>query len=160
MKAPRILFGLALALAASTASAATPAPNVSQYVDLCNGRVRSKVDITFGQTATTATVRTKASAVAPNPFAPGGLGPAPLEYSVFVASSVKKNASSPWSIASTQQDGIVGVAQPDVSIGHSTFKDASCQIKGTVILSSACPSQSGMTHDSRTIERNWVGCGL
>jgi hypothetical protein len=148
MKAPRILFGLALALAAATASAATPAPNVSQYFDLCNGRVRSKVDITFGQTATTATVRTKASAVAPNPFAPGGLSTGPLEY------------SSPWSIASTQQDGIVGVAQPDVSIGHSTFKDPSCQIKGTVILSSACPSQSGMTHDSRTIERNWVGCGL
>lgn len=160
MKAPRILFGLALALAAATASAATPAPNVSQYFDLCNGRVRSKVDITFGQTATTATLRTKSSAVTINPFVPGSSSPTPMAYSVFVAASVKKNASSPWSIASTQQDGIVGVAQPDISIGHSTFKDPSCQIKGTVILSSACPSQSGMTHDSRTIERNWVGCGL
>lgn len=160
MKAPQTLFGLALALAATTASAGTPPPNVSQYFDLCNGRLRSKVEITFGQTATTATVRTKASAIALNPFVPGGTGPAPLEYSVFVASSVKKNASSPWSIASAQQDGIVGVAQPDISIGHSTFKDYTCQIKGTVVLSSACPAQSGMTQDSRTIERNWVGCGL
>lgn len=160
MKAPQTLFGLALALAATTASAGTPPADVSQYYHLCNSRLRSKVEIAFRQTATTATVLTKSSAVAVNPFAPGSGGPVPMEYSVFVASSVKRNATAPWSIASTQQDGTVGIAQPDISIGHSTFKDPNCQIKGTVTLSSACPTGSGMTHDSRTIERNWVGCGL
>lgn len=160
MKAHKILLGLALTLAASTASAAPPPTNVLQYFDLCNGRLRSKVEITFTQTTSTVAVRTKASAVAANPFAPGSGGPVPMEYSVFVASSVMKNASSPWSIVSTQQDGIVGVAQPDIGTSHSAFKAPTCQIKGTVVLSSACPASSGMTHDSRTIERNWAGCGL
>ena len=161
MKVHEILLGLALTLAATTASAGTPAPSITdQHFDLCKGRLRGKISMTFGQTATTATLRTKSSAVTVNPFVPGSSSPTPMEYSVFVAASVKKNASSPWSIASTQQDGIVGVAQPDISIGHSTFKDPTCQIKGTVILSSACPTQSNMTHDSVTIERNWVGCGL
>jgi hypothetical protein len=161
MKVPKSLFGLALVLTAATASADPPPSNiVDQHFDLCNGRLRAKINMSFGQTTTTATVRTRSSAVTINPFVAGSSSPTPMEYSVFVAASVKKNASSPWSIASTQQDGIVGVAQPDISIGHSTFKDPTCQIKGTVILSSACPTQSRMTHDSRTIELNWVGCGL
>lgn len=160
MKQSTTLLGLACSLVTATASAGTPPPDFSQHVDLCNGRLRAKIDIVFGQTATTATVRTKSSAVKLNPFVPGGTGPDPLDYSVFVASSVKKNASSAWSIASTQQDGEVGVAQPDISVGHSTFKDYTCQIKGTVTISAACPPQSSASHDEKTIERNWVGCGL
>jgi len=160
MKRNTALLGFALSLVAATAGAGTPPPNFSQQVDLCNGRLQAKVDIVFGQTATTATVRTKSSPIKLNPFVAGGTGPDPLEYSVFVASSVKKNASSAWSIASTQQDGFVGVAQSDVSVGHSTFKDYACQIKGTVTLSTACPPQSSKSRDEKTIERNWIGCGL
>ena len=45
---------LAFAAVAGTA-AASPPPNYSQQVYLCNSHLQAKVDITFGQTATQAT---------------------------------------------------------------------------------------------------------
>ncbi len=158
MKRNTAILGLALSLA-SAAAAAAPPPNFSQQVYLCNSHLQAKVDITFGQTGTTVNVLTKSGQVKDNPFAHGvEIG---MPYSVFVAASTRPNASSSWSVLSTQQDGVVGTPQSAVDIGNSTFVNSSnCQIKGTVILSTGCPAASKMSQDYVTIERNWIGCGL
>lgn len=155
----RIRFAtLAFALASSSAIAGPP-PNFSQHVSLCNGYLRAKVDIAFGQTGSTASLTTKSGPVVDDPFSHGGIGPDPLDYSVFVAAQAKPSDAHPWTATSAQQDGFVGIAQPDISTRNSTFKSATCQIKGTVILSTGCPAPSGMNRDYKVIERNWVGCG-
>ncbi len=155
------LFCLALTLglsAAATAIAAPP-PNFSGQVKLCDNRLQAKVDLVFGQSGTTASVLSTSEQVKPNPF--GGVTPGEtLEYSVFVAASYRQNSQSSWSILSTQQDGIVGYAQPPISIGRSVFKSATCELRGTAIVSADCPSGSSMNHDQKTVERTWVGCGL
>lgn len=159
MSSRSLSLACSLALAAVAGSAmASPPPNYSQQVYLCNSHLQAKVDITFGQTATTASVLTKSGEVKDNPFVPGV--PTGLPYSVFVAASIKPNASASWSDHSAQQDGTVGTPQSAISIGNSTFIGSGCQIKGTVILSTGCPSGSGMSNDYKTIERTWVGCGL
>lgn len=156
--ASALAFSLASCLVSATALAAPP-PNFSQQVYLCNSHLQAKVDIAFGQTATTVNVLTESGQVKDNPFVPGV--ETGMDYSVFVASSTRPNAGSSWSVASTQQDGFVGTPQSAISIGNSTFVNSSgCQIKGTVILSTGCPSASKMARDYVTIERNWVGCGL
>lgn len=158
MKRSTALLGLALSLA-SAAAAAAPPPNFSQQVYLCNSHLQAKVDIAFGRTATTVNVLTQSGQVKDNPFVPGA--DTGMEYSVFVASSTRANATSSWNVLSTQQDGLVGTPQSAVSIGNSTFVNSSnCRIKGTVILSTGCPAASGMSQDYKTVERNWVGCGL
>lgn len=152
------LLAAALSLAAGTALASPP-PDLSQQIYLCNSHLQAKVDITFGGTATTATVLTQSGQVKDNPFVPGvTTGPA---YSVFVAASTRANASASWSVLSAQQDGVLGTPQSAVSIGNSTFvASAACQIRGTVILSTGCPAGSGMSQDDKTVERTWTGCGL
>ncbi|WP_437744685.1 hypothetical protein WME73_06860 [Sorangium sp. So ce302] len=150
---------LPLLMFTSAASAGAPPPNFSQQVYLCNSHLQAKVDITFGQTTSTATVQSQSGQVKDNPFVPGV--ESGMEYSVFVASSIKPSSTASWSAVSAQQDGLVGTPQAPVAIGNSTFvSSSSCQIKGTVILSTGCPSASGMTQDYKTIERTWVGCGL
>lgn len=157
---PRSLsLACVLALSAITGTAiASPPPNYSQQVYLCNSHLQAKVDITFGQTGTTASVLTQSGQVKDNPFVAGV--PTGQPYSVFVAASIKPNASASWSDLSAQQDGTVGTSQSAISIGNSTFIGSGCQIKGSVILSTGCPSGSGMSNDYKTIERTWVGCGL
>ena len=156
--ASTLAFSLASCLVSATALAAPP-PNYSQQVYLCNSHLQAKVDITFSKTASTVNVLTQSGQVKDNPFAHGvATG---MEYSVFVASSTRPNASSSWNINSTQQDGVVGTPQSAIDIGNSTFVNSSnCEIKGTAILSTGCPAGSKMSHDYVTIERNWVGCGL
>lgn len=152
-----LVFALGLSAAASTLAA--PPSNFSGQVKLCNNRLQAKADIVFGQSGTTASVQSSSEQVKPNPF--GGVEPGEtLGYSVFVAASYRPNSQSTWSVLSTQQDGVVGYAQPPISIGRSTFKSATCELKGTAIVSADCPTGSTMSHDQKTVERIWVGCGL
>ena len=152
------VLALPLFLFTSAALADTPPPNFSQQVYLCNSHLQAKVDITFGRTTSTATVQTQSGQVKDNPFVPGN--ETGMQYAVFAASSVKPSSTASWSVLSTQQEGLVGTPQGPIATGNSTFvNSSSCQIKGTVILSTGCPSASGMTQDYKTIERTWVGCG-
>ena len=150
------LFFLAFA---ATPAFASPPPNFSQQVYLCNTHLQANVSIVFGQTATSATVSTTSGPVKRNPWVWSSGLPANADYSVFVGASTRPNSDATWSIASTQQDGFIGAAQPDISIGNSAFASPTCNIKGTVILSAACPDASGMKRDYVVVERNWVGCG-
>lgn len=158
MRTQGTLVGL-FSLAFAASAFAAPPPNFSEQVYLCNYRLQAKVDIAFGQTSTTATVRVASGSVRSNPWIAGGVAlPPNADYSVFVAASTRSNPSASWAIASTQQDGFVNALQPDISIGNSIFKSSTCEIKGTAIISTACPDASGMKRDYKVIERNWVGC--
>ncbi|MDC0682718.1 hypothetical protein [Sorangium atrum] len=153
------VLALPLFMFTSAASASAPPPNFSQQVYLCNSHLQAKVDISFGQTTSTATVQSQSGQVKDNPFVPGI--ESGMEYAVFVASSVKPSSTASWSTLSAQQAGLVGTPQAPISTGNSTFlNSSSCQIQGTVIISTGCPSASGMNQDYKTIERTWVGCGL
>lgn len=158
MKIRFAVLGLTLAFATAAASAAPP-PNVSQQVYLCNYHLQAKVDIAFGRTGTTASVVTQSGQPKDNPFAHGV--ETGMDYSVFVASSIRPDASAAWSDLGAQQDGLVGTPQSPISIGNSLFvKSPSCQIRGSVTLSTGCPSASGMNRDYKTLVRTWEGCGL
>lgn len=156
MKKSTALLGLALSLFAATASASPP-PSYSGYVKLCNLRFHAKVDIVFGQTGTTASVRAQSEPVTFNPAVPTAGNYA---YSILVESAVKPNANQPWSATSAQQIGVIGNTQPPVSTGNVVFKDGNCEMRGAVTLYAQCPAISGMTSDSKRIERTWVGCGV
>lgn len=152
-----LLLGLAFTLTASAASAATPPPNLSGNVMLCKSRLQSRVDITFGQTGTTASVRAKAGPVIFNPMVITG---GSFAYTIVTETAVKPSNTHPWFFTEAEQLGIVGNAQPDVSAGDVIFKDPNCDMRGTVTITTQCPAVSGMPSDTRVIERRWVGCGV
>lgn len=154
----RLNLLVALSLAAASVTAANPPPNFSDRIPLCNLKLNALVNITFGQTATTATVRATSQPVKVNPYA-GAYTPYQA-YTIRAIASAKKNASSDWTTYSEMGQGTVGVTQTPVSSGHSTFKDYTCQIKGVVTILTSCPPESGMLNDGAQIERTWVGCGL
>ncbi len=152
-----LLLGLAFTLTASAASAATPPSNYSGYVKLCNLRLQAKVDITFGQTGTTASVVAKSSPVTYNPalMTAGVYG-----YSIVAETAVKPSNAHPWFFTEAEQFGSSGNAQPDVRTGDVIFKDPNCDMRGTGTITTQCPAISGMTSDTRVVERRWVGCGV
>lgn len=153
----RVHLLLALSLVATSASAAEPAPNFSQNVRLCNARLSAMVNITFGQSATTASVRATSESVKVNlsgPYTPF------QHYNIQTFASVRNNPESEWSTNTATGSGTVGYVKPAVSSGHSTFKSATCQIKGVVYIVTGCPPESGMAADTEQVERTWNGCGL
>lgn len=156
--AGRIGFALALSLATLSAAAATPPPNYSDRVRLCGNRLYADVSITFGQTTSTATVHAVSNPLKVNPYAPGGYTPY-QPYTIKATAAVKKDANASWSAITNTGEGVAGVTQDQVSSGHSTFKSATCEIKGTVRIFTLCPPQSPIGSDGALIERNWVGCG-
>jgi len=153
----RLSLLLALSLAATAASAANPPPNFSERINLCGISLHALVNITFGQTASTATVRATSQPVKVNPYIPY----TPFQtYSIRAHAMVKKNAASDWTTYTETGSGTAGFTQTPVSSGASTFKDATCQIKGVVNIVTNCPPESGMPYDIKQIERTWVGCGV
>lgn len=159
MKRHTLLLGLALAFAASTASAATPPPTAyNSYVKLCNLRLHAKVDIMFHQSTNTASVLAQARPVDYNPalITAGGN----YAYSIVTETQSKPSSNHPWSaVYSNTQVGIAGNAQPDVSASDSIFKNYGCQLRGAVTITTQCPAVSGMSSDTKRIERTWTDCG-
>jgi hypothetical protein len=151
-----LLLGLSLATAATFA--ATPPPNYSDRVRLCGNRLYADVNITFGQSTSTATVQAVSNPLKVNPYALGGYTPY-QPYTIRATAAVKKNASASWSAITNTGEGVAGVTMTPVSSGNSTFKDATCEIKGSVYIFTLCPPQSPIGSDGALIERNWVGCG-
>jgi hypothetical protein len=151
-----LLLGLSLATAATFA--ATPPPNYSNRVYLCEGRLFADVKITFSQSATTAAVHAESKPLKVNPYSPGGYTPY-QSYTIQATAAVKKDAATAWSAITNTGQGVAGVTQEPVSSGNSTFKDTTCEIKGSVRILTLCPPQSIIGADGALIERNWVGCG-
>lgn len=153
----RLNLLLALSLAAATAGA-TPPPNFSDRVPLCNLKLNALVNISFGQTTSTATVQATAQPVKVNPYAPGGY--TPYQSYTLQTEAATRIGTNPWSSITNTGNGVVGVTTTPVSSGNSTFKNANCQIKGVVTIHTLCPPESGMISDGASIERTWDGCGV
>lgn len=153
----RVHLLLALSLVAASASAAEPPPNFSQNILLCNAKLSAAVSITFGQSATTASVRATSQSVKVNTI--GAYTPF-QSYTIQTFASARSNPGSEWSTNTATGSGTVGYVKPPVSSSYSTFKSTTCQIKGVVYIVTECPPESGIAFDTEQVERTWVGCGL
>ena len=155
------LLALALSLTASSAWAGA-APDFSGDVALCGNRLLFHVDIQFASTATTASVLTR---VEPPRRCPTCTFPTHnLDYYMKAGAKASQNPSTwwvtPWIGNEVIQQGIVGVQQQPIEVGHSTFVQAlTCKINGVAVLSVKCPAGSPMQRDLKTFPRDWAGCG-
>lgn len=155
---PRLALLLALSLGAGVAAASPPA-NVSQRVYMCGARLYAQVDLTFGQTASTASVLAKSEPLKVNPYSPGGYTPY-QPYTIRTRASTRPNASAAWSTTENTGEGVAGVTMTPVSSGKSTFKSVGCEVKGSVYIFTLCPPESPIGSDGALIERTWTSCEL
>lgn len=146
----RIALATAALLAAASATAGPP-PYFSQSVPMCSNRIFPSAEIVFSHTTNTAGVRSKAKL----PLGPGPYGPRALSYSLFAAAAVRKAAGAEWSIGTSSQAGDGGVAEVPAEVGHSTFRNPGCALKGSVTIGLVCPNG---IYEEKTIERVWNDC--
>ncbi|MGO1071517.1 hypothetical protein [Lysobacter sp. CA199] len=143
------LFALTLPLSAL----ASPPPTATLHQQVC-GDHWVDLDLVFGQTATTATVRSEAD------FSPSGFSPpAPLpQYYVASVTVSSRNTARPnWSTSTQDKDGYDSYISDPLHVGNSVFKGAGCELAATATVNVQCNDGHW---EYKSLSRNWLGCGM
>lgn len=150
---PRLAL-IAAALLLPLTAAATPPPDATARISICNGGYFAVMSLDFGNTGTTATVVAKANVIS-TPVGP--FPPAPPYYAVYAAASHRPDAGSAWSTNDQNLEGVSSYPASPASATKMAFRSATCELAGNAVVSVHCPSGQW---EYKTLERTWVGCGL
>lgn len=145
---------IAAALLLPLTAAATPPPDATARISICNGGYFAEMSLDFGNTGTTATVVAKANVVS-TPVGP--FPPPPPYYAVYAAASHRPDASSAWATNDQNLEGVGSYPASPASATKTMFRSATCELAGNAVVSVHCPSGNW---EYKTLERTWVGCGL
>lgn len=144
------------ALAAPLPASASPPPSDWQNASVCNGKYSARMKLTFGETATTATVRAEASIVR-DPFTHGSFAN-PSYYLTEAEVSSRNDARPNWVTHTEARDGYNSYSTEPAQVGTAVFKNAGCELVGTARVSVQCPGSAAF--ETKEFTRTWVGCGL
>lgn len=146
------LFAAALLL--SPIAAASPPPDASARIPICNGAYYAEMSLDFGNTGTTATVVARSKVVS-EPFSP--FPPPPSYYAVYAAASHRPDAGSGWVTNDQNLEGYSSYPASPASATKMVLRSPTCELAGNAVVSVHCPAGNW---EYKTLERTWVGCGL
>lgn len=150
----RVALLAAALLCLPSIAAASPPPDATARIPICNSGYFVEMSLDFGGTGTTATVAAKAKVVS-TPFSP--FPPPPPYYAVYAAASHRPDASSAWTTNDQNLEGYGSYPASPASATKMAFRSATCELAGNAVVSVHCPAGNW---EYKTLERTWVGCGL
>ncbi|KRD80222.1 hypothetical protein [Lysobacter sp. Root983] len=142
-------------LALPLAAGATPPPDASSDILVCNGKYLVSLDLDFAEGGVDVSVAASADLNPADGFSPPP--EPPRWYSAYVVSSHRDSAHPTWDSHSETVSGNGSYPSQAPIASYWTWIGAGCELKGTATINVGCP---GGSSETKTLTRTWVGCGF